>query len=85
MVRQQWQTGCRSWPLNIAGKFKDKGTELITDCNAVVKQAQSHSIKHTIWKIAPKDIRFVTFADSAFDPNGVRHQQGWLIGVPINT
>ena len=43
--------------------------------------ASPHKIKHRIWPIPLEDLRCVYFADSAFDPKGERHQQGWLIGM----
>ena len=65
----------------IAGQYKDKSPQLISDCNLCVKQAHAHSVKIRIWSIAPKDLRLVTFCDSAFDPKGERHQQGWIVGA----
>ena len=57
----------------IASKVKERKPELIKLCNVCVKQAQSHSIKLKVWPIKPKDLRIVVFADSAFDPQGIRH------------
>ena len=64
----------------IASKVKYRHPELVKLGNVCVKQAQSHSIKMKVWPIKPKDLRMVVFADSAFDLQGIRHQQGWIIG-----
>ena len=64
----------------IAGQYKDKSPQLITDCNQCVQQARDHRIVIKVWSIPLKDIRFVGFCDSSFDFSGVRHQQGWIVG-----
>ena len=35
----------------------------------------------TVWAIPAPEVRMVTFCDSAFDPQGKRHQQGWIVGT----
>ena len=64
----------------IAGQYKDKSPQLITDCNQCVQQARDHRIVIKVWSIPLKDLRFVGFCDSSFDFSGVRHQQGWIVG-----
>ena len=64
----------------IAGQYEGKSLQLISDCNQCVKQALDHRIVIKVWSIPSKDIRFLGFGDSSFDFNGVRHQQGWLVG-----
>jgi hypothetical protein len=64
----------------IAGQYKDKSPQLITDCNQCVKQALDHRIVIKVWSIPLNDIRFVGFCDSSFDFSGFRHQQGWIVG-----
>ena len=56
----------------IASEVKDKKPSLITDCNLCVKQAKSHNYRLKVWAIPAPEIRMVTFADSAFDPQGKR-------------
>ena len=65
----------------IASEFKDKKPSLITDCNMCVKQARAHDYRLKIWPIPISDLRMVTFCDSAFNPQGVRHQQGWIVCI----
>ena len=65
----------------IASAYSEKKPSLITDCNMCVKQAKTHKYRFKVWAIPALDIRMVTFADSAFDPMGKRHQQGWLVGA----
>ena len=64
-----------------AGSYKHRKPQLVTDCNACVKQAKEHKVRIRVWPIEPKDIRFVGFCDSSFDFSGERHQQGWLVGL----
>ena len=64
----------------IAGGYKDESPLLIGQCNQCVKQAQAHKIAIRVWTIPIQDLRMVTFCDSSFDFQGVRHQQGWLSG-----
>ena len=33
-----------------------------------------------MWPIPIHELRMVTFCDSGFDPQGARHQQGWIVG-----
>lgn len=64
----------------IAGQYKDKQPDLVTSCNACVKQAHSMTCSLRVWPIKPSDIRFVGFCDSYFDFKRKGHQQGWLTG-----
>ena len=64
----------------IAGEYKTKSANLVSMCNACVKQGKSHKISLKVHSIPPADLRLVAFCDSAFDFSGVRHQQGWLVG-----
>ena len=62
----------------IAGGYKTRSPDLVTQCNACVKQAREHQYKFRVWSIPIADLRIVDFADSSFDFKGERHQQGWL-------
>ena len=48
----------------IAGQYKDKKPDLITQCNLCVKQCKENSGVHRVWPIKPEDLRLVTFVDS---------------------
>ena len=61
----------------IAGGYKDKSPQLITDCNACVKQAQSHNYMMRVWSIPPRmlglyvfAIRRLTLRESAINKDG---------------
>ena len=45
----------------IAGAYKYRKPQLVSDCNACVKQAKDHPVRLRVWPIEPKDIRFVGF------------------------
>ena len=65
----------------IAGEYKNKSPQLVKMCNDAVKQAKDHNIELIIWPIPWWELRFVGFADSSFDPKGIRHQHGWINGT----
>ena len=64
----------------IAGGYKDRSNTRISNCKAIVKQANEVQYAIRTWVIPLSSIRFVTFADSSFDFQGERHQQGWRVG-----
>ncbi len=63
-----------------AGGYKDKSPQLISNCNACVKQARELQYEFRVWSIPIGGLREVIWCDSSFDFSGVRHQQGWIIG-----
>ena len=64
----------------IAGQYKLRSPDLVSQCNQCVRQAKDHEVRLRVHHIPLDDIRFVTFVDSSFDQSGVRHQQGWIVG-----
>ena len=66
----------------IPGDYKLMKPDLISTCNAAVKQAKTMDVELRIWSSPVEEWRWAVICDSSTDTSGKeRHQKGYLIAI----